>query len=243
MNDERPCTAVLLPGTGSDDTFVRAVFAAPLTARRIRLVTPAPRPGAELATAYLAALDAAAADGPVLAGGISFGAHLAASWAVANPARCAGLLLALPGWHGDAGEGARAPAALAARYSAARIRAVGLAAALDAATRDVPAWLAAELTRTWSRYGGALAESLELAADHPAPTLADLATLAVPVGVAACTDDPVHPLAAARSWAAAIPGAVLATTTLTALGADRTALGDAAVAAWSAALGDGEGAT
>jgi pimeloyl-ACP methyl ester carboxylesterase len=239
VNDERPCTAVLLPGTGSDDVFVRAVFAAPLAARRIAVVTPAPRPGPELARAHLAALDAAAADGPVLAGGISFGAHLAAAWAVANPARCAGLLLALPGWHGEAGD---APAALAARYSAAQVRAAGLPAALDAATRDVPGWLAAELTRAWSRYGPALPESLELAAGWPAPTLADLATITVPVGVAACPDDPVHPLDAARSWARAIPGAVLATTTLTALGEDRTALGAAAVGAWSAALGDGEGA-
>lgn len=240
MNDARPCTAVLLPGTGSDDAFVRAVFAAPLAALGIPVVTPAPSPGPGLATGHLAALDAAAAGGPVLAGGISFGAHLAASWALANPDRCVGLVLALPGWHGDP---AGAPAALAARYSAAQVRAVGLDAALDAATRDVPDWLAEELTRAWSGYGAALPESLELAAERPAPTLDELATLAVPAGIAACTDDPVHPLAAARSWAAAIPRAVLATTTLTALGADRSALGDAAVGAWSAALGDGEGAT
>lgn len=237
MNDVRARTAVLLPGTGSDDTFVRSVFAAPLAARGIEMVTPPPRPGPELATAYLAALDAASAGGPVLAGGISFGAHLAASWAVADPTRCAGLLLALPGWHGEPDD---APAALAARYSAAQVRAVGLPAALDAATRGVPDWLAAELARAWPRYGTALAASLELAAGGAAPTLADLATLTVPAGVAACADDPVHPLATARSWAAAIPGAVLATTTLTALGADRTALGAAAVGAWSAALGERE---
>ena len=43
---------------------------------------------------------------PVLVGGISFGAHLAAEWAVRNPSRCAGLVLALPGLARRAGDGA-----------------------------------------------------------------------------------------------------------------------------------------
>src|SRR5689334_17400155 len=63
-------TAVLLPGTGSDEVFVRSVFEAPLAAVCVRTVTPKPVPGPMLAEAYLAALDEAAQDGPVVAGGV-----------------------------------------------------------------------------------------------------------------------------------------------------------------------------
>src|SRR5262245_10807784 len=77
--DQRPAgTAVLLPGTGSDDVFVRAVFQVPLEAVGIRTIAPAPRPGARLAEAQLAQLDELAGDDPILVGGISLGAHLAA---------------------------------------------------------------------------------------------------------------------------------------------------------------------
>lgn len=239
MNGASPRTAVLLPGTGSDDVFVLQVFAAPLAVLDIRTVAPVPDPGPNLARAHLAALDDAASREPILAGGVSFGAHLAAEWALANPSRCAGLLIALPGWHGEP-DGA--PAAVAATYSAAQVSTLGLAGALRAATEDVPCWLADELTRAWTRYGDGLAESLELAANHPAPTVAELATLPMPAGIAGCTDDPIHPVAAAESWATAIPGAALRTTTLAALGAARTSLGEAVVSAWLAALGDREGA-
>ncbi|HKN97867.1 MAG TPA: alpha/beta hydrolase, partial [Pseudonocardiaceae bacterium] len=67
-------TAVVLPGTGSDEVFVEAVFGAPLAAAGLRLVAPEPCHGAELADRHLAALDAAADRyGPIVAGGISLG--------------------------------------------------------------------------------------------------------------------------------------------------------------------------
>lgn len=226
--------AVLLPGTGSDDVFVTTVFAQPLAEVGVRLVAPVPEPGPGLADRHLADLDEAAADGPVLVGGISFGAHLAVEWAVRNPDRCAGLLLALPGWHGVP-DGA--PAAAAARASAAAADAHGLAQTLAATAADAPPWLAAELDRAWRRHGGQLADSLRVAARRPAPTLAALGRITAPAGVAACTDDPVHPLAAAQAWAAALPTAVLRTSTLAAFGADRESLGRATVDAWRAAAG------
>src|SRR5882757_8108167 len=109
-------TAVLLPGTGSDEVFVRSVFAGPLAAAGLAIVAPQPAAGAELAERQLAALDAAAhRHGVIVAGGISFGAHLAAEWAAAHPNRCAGLLLAMPGWHGPPAD---APGSLAARLGA-----------------------------------------------------------------------------------------------------------------------------
>jgi pimeloyl-ACP methyl ester carboxylesterase len=221
--------AVILPGAGSDEVFVRAAFGGPLAALGVRLTTPAPQPGPELVDAYLGALDSAARLGPVLAGGVSLGAHLAATWAVRNPRRCAGLLLALPAWSGQP-EGA--PAALAALASAADVQRRGLAHALQAATSAVTPWLAQELRRSWPRYGDDLVASLRAAAHHPAPSAEELHTIPVPAGLVGCLGDPVHPVAVAAEWERALPCSALRTTTLDAIGVDRQVLGDAAIAAW-----------
>jgi pimeloyl-ACP methyl ester carboxylesterase len=213
-------TAVVLPGTASDEVFVRGVFEEPLAQVGVRLTAP---PTASVEE-HLAALDAAWTGAPLLVGGISLGAHVAAAWAVRHPSRCAGLLLALPAWCGDAGD---APAALVARTSADVVERDGVAAALA----DVDGWLGAELDRAWRRHGSRLVATLRSAAASEAPTEGDLASLRVPAGVAGCTDDPVHPLPVAEKWAAAIPSAVLRTTTLAALGVDRSSLGRAAVRA------------
>jgi pimeloyl-ACP methyl ester carboxylesterase len=224
-------TAIMLPGTGSDDTFVRSVFEIPMASAGLALVTPPPVPGSSLAVAALSALSDAASD-PVVVGGISFGAHLAAEWAVAHPARCAGLVLALPAWHGAPGS---APASLSASLSAAQVRSLGVEGAL--ASADMPDWLSAELSRAWHGYGPGLAESLEVASSRPAPTLAELASLEVPVGIAACADDPIHPASVAASWAAAFPRAAVCTTRLSIMGVDPEALGRAAVLAFLRACG------
>lgn len=225
---------MLLPGTGSDDVFVRSVFAVPFAAVCVRAVTPRPVPGTTLAEACFSALDEAAAAGPVIAGGVSFGAHLAAEWALANLDRCAGLVLALPGWHGEPGD---APGAVSARASADLVRSLGVEGALAVATDGVPPWLADELTRSWRGHGDGLADSLATAASRPAPTLADLSRLDVPVGIATCTDDPVHPTAVAKEWLTALPRATMCTTRLEIIGVDPEALGRAAVLAWLRAGG------
>lgn len=227
-----PRTAILLPGTGSDQVLVRSVFEIPLAAVGVRLLAPAPVPGPSLASAALDSLSAAAREEPVLVGGISFGAHLAAEWALANPDRCAGLLLALPAWNGAPGAAA---AARSAAYSVAQIRAEGVEGALTAS--DLPPWLAAELGRAWRGYGPRLADSLSVAADRDAPTLAELEKLDVPAGIAACVDDPIHPCAVARSWAAALPRASVCTTRLAVVGRDPESLGRAAVLGWLRAGG------
>ncbi|WP_328649848.1 alpha/beta hydrolase [Amycolatopsis sp. NBC_00348] len=224
---------MLLPGTGSDEVFVRAVFAGPLRALGVPLLTPAPPPGATLADGYLAILDALADEhGELLVGGISFGAHLAAEWAVRNPGRCGGLLAALPAWNGAPGP---APASLAASLSADLVARSGVDGAL-AQTVGSPDWLRAELDRAWRRHGDGLAASLRVAAARPAPSLAELAALTVPAGVGTCTDDPIHPTKVASEWAATLPRASLGETTLAALGADRESLGRATVLAFLRAL-------
>ncbi len=153
----------------------------------------------------------------------------------ANPARCAGLLLAMPGWSGAA---AASPGAVTAGLGAARVDAEGLTAAIATATRDVPAWLGAELTRAWRRAGVDLAPSLRVAVHRAAPTPELLRTITAPAGVVGCAGDPVHPAEVARDWAAALPRAALRTITFTQLGDDRAALGRAALAALAAGIQD-----
>jgi pimeloyl-ACP methyl ester carboxylesterase len=228
--------AVLLPGTGSDDVFVRSVFEVPLAAVGIRTIAPCPSPGPRLGETFLDELDAASERnvGGVLVGGISFGAHLAAEWALRNRDRCAGLLLALPAWNGVPDN---SPAALSARLGADAVRENGTEVALRTVGESVDPWLVTELGRAWRGYGDGLADSLVAAADRPAPTLEELATLDIPVGVAAFTDDQVHPASVARAWVDAMPRAALCTTRLDIVGADPEALGRAAVMAWLRAGG------
>jgi pimeloyl-ACP methyl ester carboxylesterase len=224
-------SAVLLPGTGSDEVFVRSVFEGPLTEAGMRLVAPAPVPGPDVVEHHFASLDAAWTGEPIVVGGVSLGAHVAAAWAMRNPSRCAGLLLALPAWNGPA---VGAPAAWSAAASAAAVSEKGLHGALD----GVAGWLRAELLRAWGGHGDGLADTLLAASRSGAPTLEELAAIDVPVGVAAFVDDPVHPVEVARVWAKALPRAALRTTSLEAVGADREALGRAALCAWRDACGD-----
>ncbi|WP_433270378.1 alpha/beta fold hydrolase [Actinosynnema sp. CS-041913] len=220
-----PTRVVVLPGTASDEVFVRSVFARPLASAGFTLVAPTSRSIA----GHLAALDAAWEGKPLVVGGVSLGAHVAATWAVRHPERCAGVLAALPAWMGPA-DGA--PAAVAASASADSVDCEGLVAAVA----GVEGWVGDELRRAWPRYGSRLSSVLRESAASAAPTSGELRGLDVPVGVAACTDDPVHPLEVARKWVAALPRAALRTTTLEALGADREALGRAALDAYLSAV-------
>lgn len=216
-------TVLLLPGTASDEAFVRSVFTDPLSQVGAVLSAPSVRTLSE----RLTALDSAWTGHPIVVGGVSLGAHVAASWAVRNPGKCAGLVLALPAWTG-APDGA--PAALAARASAEIVAAQGITAALAGTS----GWLHDELNRAWRGYGDQLVPHLEEASESAAPTIDELRTLDVPTGIVGCTDDPVHPIAVAEAWAAAIPRAVLVTTTLAAY---PHALGRA-VQAWRKATRD-----
>src|SRR5882757_10394443 len=223
--------AVLLPGSGSDEVFVRAAMEAPLRAIGLVVRAPSVRPGSGVVEGYLRALDEAAAEGiPLLVGGVSLGAQVAARWAAQRadgPVR--GLLLALPAWTGRPGA---APAALAASATAAAVREDGLTATIASTRADTPGWLGDELARAWTRHGGGLADSLEAAASTPGPSEPELAGLRIPVGLVGLCDDPVHPLPVAEQWRRLVPRAALVTITLAALGQDRTTLGRAMALAW-----------
>lgn len=220
-------TAVLLPGTGSDDDYVHRAFSRPIAEAGGVLVTPPPRPD-RLVDGYLAALDAAAREGPIAVGGVSIGAAVAAAWALAHPDRTVAVLAALPAWAGAPGE---APAALAARYSASQLRADGLAATTTQMRASSPPWLADELTRSWGAQWPHLPDAMEEAAAYVAPSCDELAGLAVPLAAAAAVDDPIHPLQAGVDWVAAAPRAALRTVTLDEIGADPAALGAACLQA------------
>lgn len=220
-------TTVLLPGTGSDNDYVRRAFSAPLRRAGAVLVTPVPHPG-RLIDGYRAALDDAARDGPVVVGGVSLGAAVAAAWALEHPDRAVAVLAALPAW---TGEPELAPAAQAARYTAARLRCDGLAATTTRMRASSPVWLAEELTRSWRVQWPELPDAMEEAAAYVAPSRAELARLVAPLAVAAAVDDPIHPLQVAADWVSVAPHAALRTVTLDEIGADAAALGSACLAA------------
>lgn len=191
------------------------------------LVTPVPHPG-RLIDGYRAALDDAARDGPVVVGGVSLGAAVAAAWALEHPDRAVAVLAALPAW---TGEPELAPAAQAARYTAARLRCDGLAATTTRMRASSPVWLAEELTRSWRVQWPELPDAMEEAAAYVAPSRAELARLVAPLAVAAAVDDPIHPLQVAADWVSVAPHAALRTVTLDEIGADAAALGSACLAA------------
>lgn len=225
--DLRGVTTVLLPGTGSDDSYVHRAFSSAVYRAGAKLHTPVPTPR-QLIAGYWQALEAAATHGPIVVGGVSLGAAVATNWALANPGRVIGVLAALPAWTG-APDGA--PAALAARYSAQQLREIGLDAAITAMRAGSPRWLADELTRSWTAQWPALPDAMDEAAGYLGPATAALQQLSVPMGVAAAAGDAVHPIAVAEHWAASAPRAVLRTVTLDAMGTDPSVLGAACVGA------------
>lgn len=230
--DLRGATAVLLPGTGSDDDYLDRAFAAPLRQAGVTLIAHHPQPDS-LIDGYLAALDAAARSGPIVAGGVSIGAAVAAAWALRNPGRVVAVLAALPAWTGSPGN---APAAQAARHTAQQLRRDGLAPAVAQLRASSPAWLADELARSWAAQWPRLPDAMDEAAGYVAPGRSELQRLDVPLGVVAATDDPIHPLSVAADWVTAAPRAALRTVTLEQIGAEPAALG----AAGLAALGDAD---
>ncbi|WP_324680434.1 alpha/beta hydrolase [Mycobacterium sp. 663a-19] len=225
--DLRGVTTALLPGTGSDDDYVYRAFSGPLREAGASLVAPAPRPD-RLIDGYLSALDDAGRDGPIAVGGVSIGAAVATAWALAHPDRVVAVLAALPAWAGAPGT---APAALAARHSACQLRTHGLAATTAQMRASSPRWLAEELARSWQAQWPRLPDAMEEAAAYVAPSRAELARLAVPLGVVAAVDDPIHPLQVGIDWVGAAPRAALRTVTLDQIGDDAAALGAACLAA------------
>ena len=146
--------------------------------------------------------------------GISLGAHAAIlasgqSEESACPPAAQGYVVALPAWSGDPDAIAWATA-----NTGQRIAANGISptlADIEAGTPSDRRWLVDILRRDWSHYcDDQLASALLAAASSAAPTLDDLASIAAPTLVIGATEDPLHPLSTARSWANAIRDSILA---------------------------------
>ena len=225
--DLRGVTTVLLPGTGSDDDYVYRAFSPALHTAGAVVVTPAVQPQ-RLVAGYRDALDEAAQSGPIAVGGVSIGAAVAVEWALAHPGRAVAVLAALPPWTGSP---VAAAAAMIARHSAQVLRRDGLVAATAQMRASSPRWLADELTRSWLALWPGLPDAMDEAAEYVAPTSAELTGLTAPLGVAAATDDPVHPLEVGLEWVSAAPRAALHAITLDEMGADPSVLGANCLAA------------
>jgi len=232
----RDVVTVLLPGTGSDDDYLRRALAGPLEDIGAHVIAVAPQPD-RLVQSFLDAFDRAAQAAPagrILVGGVSLGALLATRWALAHPDRTVAVLAVLPPW---TGEPADAPAALSARHTAALLRRDGLAATTATMRSSSPRWLADELARSWERQWPALPAAMEDAAAYVGPNQAELRRLAAPLAVVAATDDLVHPAAVAADWAAWAPRGALAAVRLADFGPAPELLGAACVEALRAVDG------
>lgn len=223
---------VLLPGSGSDDDYVRRAFSGALDGAGAILVTHRPDPGA-LVAGYLEALDEAASHGPIAVGGVSIGAAVAVNWALDHPRCTVAVLAALPPWTGGSDN---APAALAARHTADQLRKSGLAKTTATMRASSPPWLADELERSWAAQWPLLPGAFEQAASYAAPSRDDLAHLRAPMGIVAAGDDPIHPLGVGLEWASAAPQAALRTLGLEEFGPDPGRLGAQCLAALAQVL-------
>ncbi len=219
---------VLLPGTGSDDDYLRRAFGAPLQDAGAKLIAVAPEPE-RLVEGYLRAMDSASQQsGRIAVGGVSLGAVVATRWALEHPERAVAVLAVLPPWTGQP-DGA--PAALSARHTAATLRRDGLEHTTAAMRASSPAWLADELARSWRRQWPALPDAMEQAAACVAPTRTELRRMQTPLAVVAAGDDLVHPASVAVEWSACAPYAGLSTVRLQDFGPNPDLLGAAALAA------------
>jgi pimeloyl-ACP methyl ester carboxylesterase len=245
VGDPSAPAAVIAHGVGSCVEFAVACWADGLQEAGFRLVTYDLRGHARstpLARGADQALIAHAGDlavvcrtfQPRLVGGFSLGGiaalHYAADLAAEHALDIAGILVGMPALLGPGTPTGRANTA-----TADVVEADGVSATLaDIAADDaVPRWVVEELYASWPRHrSDSLVAALRRLGREPALDLAVLALVTAPVGVAAFADDPAHPRDDADVYAAALPNAVVAETTLAAVGADRGAVGRTAVAAW-----------
>lgn len=153
---------------------------------------------------------------PRIVGGVSYGAQLSARWAAARrpPDHVEALLLLLPAW-GTAPDAARGgPAALTAA-AADEVERLGLEDAAARVTATAPAWVGEAVQSAYRQHRQpAVVTTLRHLAATPGPSAAQLARLGLPAAVIAHTGDPLHPVAEAERWAAAVPRSALRVVTV-----------------------------
>ena len=152
---------------------------------------------------------------PVVAGGISMGAAMAARLAVRRGELVRALVLARPAWVTDAAPANAAAyrdvGALLARHSPQEARALFLASATAQYLRELAPDNLASLTGFFDRQPHGVTSELltRIAADGPGVTPSDLGNITCPVLIIGHGDDLAHPFAACEELAALIPHARL----------------------------------
>lgn len=229
-----PTALIAMPGTGSDDDYIRRAFGPASRLLDVELI--AVKPTADLIPGFIRALDSAAREHEsVLVGGVSIGAVTALRWALdgqsahAGTATCAGVLAALPPW---SGQPSGSLAAASARLTADAIERDGLDATIATMVSTSPEWLGVELSRSWRAQSRDLVAQLRAASQCVAPTPDEISTLTVPLAITAAVDDPLHPRDIAEEWSAAAPCAEVVDVGLTQWGTDPSVLGTACARAW-----------
>ena len=223
-----------LHGVGSSTTYLAEAVAPPLLAAgwRVLLVplrghvgaTALRDPAAHVLDRHVDDLARVGeALRPVAAVGVSLGAHAVVAAAARGWLEVAVAVAALPAWAGRAvpGEGPHAA-------TAAEVALHGVAGMLERLRDEqgLRPWLRRVLLRDLAAHDAASLRAALVALDGGlAPTGIELGELRCRLGVVGWADDPGHPLAVARQWAAAAPHARLAELSLDDPDADRTALG------------------
>ncbi|MEX2504270.1 MAG: alpha/beta fold hydrolase [Egicoccus sp.] len=241
---------VVAHGVGSSARFVLAAFTGPVLASGRRLVAfdqrghgasdPVREAGRHTLDHYAADLTAVVAAGttrPPAVMGVSLGGHAAVRAVARGGLGVATVVACLPAWTGRATAGDGPHAAVADE-----VRATGIAGMVDRFRTDtsMPSWLRTTLITDYPRHDpDSLAAALVALDGGEAPSLDEVASLPVQLGVVAWPDDPGHPLAVAQSWATAADGTLI-TIDLDDLDADLDRLGRAALHAEVSAVAFGQ---
>ncbi|MCH9816943.1 MAG: hypothetical protein K0U64_10935 [Actinomycetia bacterium] len=196
----KPPIAVLAHGAGSSSEFLDSAFP-PQRLGVADCITLDDRSGEIKQIVGKLRQEVVHTDAPVLLGGVSLGAHAAALLLTDPPQNVVGGLLILPAWTGT-----NQPVADLTAIAAGAVQSLGQQGVLA----ELPAsdWVTEQLRLAWAdRTDAALASELATAAQQPGPSLAQLRTISVPVGLVTLEQDPLHPASVAELWAREIPAA------------------------------------
>lgn len=188
---------VMAHGAGSHAGFLVRAFPDDRTGLRLRAVDD--RTGR--IDRIMNALAAEAVDHTVVLGGVSLGAHAAATLLARAdlPRQIVAGVLVMPAWTGAPDRVAHLTAAAA--DALAVLGPDGVLAELD--SQD---WVTGELADAWAQRDPAeLVSELSQTAQQAAPDRGTLRRIPVPCVVVALADDPLHPESVARQWAELIP--------------------------------------
>lgn len=214
--------ALIAHGAGSSATFIGSVFAGPMHAAGLRLVTYDLRGhgGSGLArssddhhidehAADLAAVASSIPGEVTVVGGVSLGAHVAVRAITRERLACRAVLACLPAWSGKAAPGEGPHAA-----TASEVQHVGVARVIGRLQVEpgLPEWLRETLVSAYTRHDPAsLIAALTALDGGEAPSRTEIGSLPVPLAVVGWDGDPGHPLRVAREWADAAPIGLLLT--------------------------------